>query len=435
MKNSQFNYFLKYDDSHILYNTLSNKLLLLDQTLVDLYKAAKDNKEIDGLSKYHPSFYKKLMDDKFIVADTVDEKEEIRRIMHAIDGDESQYYLIINPTMNCNFKCWYCYESHIKESKMGEQTIHHIVQHLANVLESNKKIKNVTIGWFGGEPLLYFNNVMLPIMQEVDIIAKKHNVHFNQNMTTNGFLIKDKMIPYFQEYNLMSFQITLDGNRFLHDTVRFVSKSRGSYDDIVANIKLLAKNKLPVTTRINYTKTTLKDIEEIYEDFKDLSTEDLKYLDISFHQIWQDKEKNLNDRVDDLVEFFRERGINSFNSYVPNTLFGSCYADKKNHATINYDGNVFKCTARDFNSKNREGVLKDNGEIDWNEKFQNRMEIKLKNKPCHSCGILPLCNGGCSQIAIEANGQDFCVYEYDENVKKDIVYRKVNNILMAMSPN
>jgi len=429
MKNSLYNHFISVDNNQILFNTLTNRLLLLNPLLVDMYQAAIAEDNIANLQDYHPTFFQRLMDDRFIVDNEFDEVEEVREIMNRIDQDDSMYHLIINPTMNCNFKCWYCYESHIKDSKMDISTIDNITRHLELVLSKNSNIKTILISWFGGEPLLYFNKVMLPIYEQTEAIKKKYNVNVRSNITTNGFLIKDKMLPYFKQYNLDNFQITLDGNRFLHDTVRYVSKGRGSYDDIVHNIRLLAKNQLTVSIRVNFTKTNLGDIEEIYDDFKDMGEEEKRYLSLSMHKVWQEEDPDLNDRVDELVSFFRLRGIHANNSYIPNTLQNSCYADKINHATINYDGKVFKCTARDFSDQNSEGVIKENGEIEWNQKYHDRMAIKLKNKPCHSCSILPLCNGGCSQVALDAQGNDFCVFNFDEKVKKDIVYRKVKNIL------
>lgn len=430
MKNSLFNHSLIVDNNHILFNTLTNSFLLLDPILVDLYKAAVAENNLEGLKNYHPTFFQKLIDDRYIIEEERDEVEEVRAIMNRIDQDDTRYHLVINPTMNCNFKCWYCYESHIKDSKMDMSTIGNIVKHVEMVLAKNNKIKEVIISWFGGEPLLYFDKVMLPIYEELEKIKDNYEVLISSNITTNGFLIKESMVSEFDRFNLNDFQITLDGNRFLHDTVRYVSKNRGSYDDIVHNIKLLAKNRFRVTARINFTKTNLNDIEEIYDDFADLIEEESKYLTFTMHKVWQEEDGNLNNRVDDLVSFFRARGFKAHNAYVPNTLQNSCYADKVNHATINYDGKVFKCTARDFSDQNSEGVVTEQGEIIWNQKFHDRMSIKLKNKPCHTCGILPLCNGGCSQLAIEAAGKDFCVYDFDETVKSDIVYRKVKDILL-----
>jgi uncharacterized protein len=101
-----------------------------------------------------------------------------------------------------------------------------------------------------------------------------------------------------------------------------------------------------------------------------------------------------------------------------------CYGDHRNHATINYNGEVFKCTARDFTNANSEGMLSDNGRIIWNDKFEKRMNIKFKNKPCLECKIMPLCNGGCSQQAIENEGVDYCIYDFDEDKKKKMVIEK-----------
>ncbi|WP_134790028.1 SPASM domain-containing protein, partial [Flavobacterium psychrophilum] len=106
------------------------------------------------------------------------------------------------------------------------------------------------------------------------------------------------------------------------------------------------------------------------------------------------------------------------------TVRSSCYADKRNHATLNYNGDVFKCTARDLESKSKEGYLNEEGIIEWNEKFEDRMDSKFKNPPCLKCSILPICNGGCSQQAIEHKGIEYCVYNFDENRKLDIIKDK-----------
>jgi len=46
---------------------------------------------------------------------------------------------------------------------------------------------------------------------------------------------------------------------------------------------------------------------------------------------------------------------------------------------------------------------------------------KLNNKPCQTCSILPLCGSGCSQLALESNGNDYCVHNFDEEKKKNVV--------------
>ncbi len=71
--------------------------------------------------------------------------------------------------------------------------------------------------------------------------------------------------------------------------------------------------------------------------------------------------------------------------------------------------------------KNREGVLSEFGSAIWNNE-EKRLQAKFKNKPCLSCKLLPVCNGGCSQVALENEGKDYCVHNFDENKKNAIIF-------------
>lgn len=425
MKLSQFNNTVVYDNSFVIYNAFNNRFLPVDPLHNDLIESAKMNGNIDELLIYAPILYIDMIEKGFIVSDTTDEIQKVKDVQAKVDQeDDTLYRLIINPTMNCNFKCWYCYESHIKDSKMEEETIDQVMKHIEGVIQRMPRIKNFYISWFGGEPLLYFDRVIEPIMNYASNLFNERHISFHTDFTTNGYLINERMIEKFHSYNISNFQITLDGNRENHDKVRYVSSKRGSYDEIVENILTLCRSKLAVSLRINYTKQNLEHLEIIVYDLFPLEEEYRKYLMISFHKVWQEEDLTLGTRIKDLRLFFKSHGFRTVNGDIPNTLRESCYADRNNHATINYNGEVFKCTARNFSSDSKEGDLQEDGSIVWNEKLDQRMNIKFRNKPCLSCPILPICNGGCSQVAIESKGEDYCVYNFDEQRKKEIVLEK-----------
>src|SRR6202020_1629629 len=119
--------------------------------------------------------------------------------------------------------------------------------------------------------------------------------------------------------------------------------------------------------------------------------------------VWQNnKIDNTYDLVNINVSNIQESGINVSTTYSPNSVKNPCYADKRNSAVINYNGDIFKCTARDFTTTKRAGYLSNTGELVWeNNYLERRMTAKFNNKPCLSCKIIPLCNGGCSQHALE----------------------------------
>lgn len=431
MKLSQFNNVVAYNESVILYNSFSDRFLLVDPLLNDLIESAKSNNNIDDLINYHASFYTALLTNGFIVDNELDELELVKKMRKKVDiEDETQYVLVINPTMNCNFKCWYCYETHEKGSKMTNPIIENVKRHIANVLNTMPYLKNFHISWFGGEPLLYFDQVILPIMEYVKELFKGYKSTFSTGFTTNGFLIDNCKIDAFLSYNITNFQITLDGNRDTHNAVRFVNSTRGSYDEILKNVFALCRSRLNVSIRINYTKSNLKDLESIMYDLLPLEGEARQYLLISFHKVWQETDVTLMGRVRELHRFFRDNGFRATFGDIdlPDSVRNSCYADKKNHATINYNGQVFKCTARNFSKDAKEGILNEDGSISWNQKFYDRIDSKFKNKPCLTCPILPICNGGCSQEAIEHKDEDYCMYNFDEQRKKEVVLNKFINL-------
>ncbi|QES91064.1 radical SAM/SPASM domain-containing protein [Rhizosphaericola mali] len=422
MKASKFNIFFPYEDNIIAFNSFSSEFIILDPLLYDMYEACFKLQKFDDLKELHNDFFNFLVSKEFLVNQDLDEVGRVKEYSYNIDNDESTYELHINPTMNCNFKCWYCYETHIKDSKMSSDTISHVINHVQNIYRERKKLKHLNIGWFGGEPLLYYKKVVLPILETIHSLSLEKEIIFTSSITTNGLLIDEDVISTSLKYGLQFYQITLDGDRQRHDKVRFISEGRGSYDAIVANIISLAKSKINALVRINCSQETLNGINQIVNDFEHLNDEIKKYISFDFHAVWQEME-DLSDQLNESRNFFKQHGLNVQSSVI-NTVQNSCYGDHRNHATINFNGEVFKCTARDFTTKNSEGLLDETGNINWNEKFEKRLNIKFKNKPCLECAILPMCGGGCTQQAIEHEGIDYCVHDFDEEKKMSLVYNK-----------
>lgn len=427
MKTSQFNTFFTYKSNIIGYNSFSNDFVILEPELYELYNAAK-NEGIVGLSEIHPEFYNVLIDKGFIVNTEINEVDKVKELVEKIDQDNSFYQLVINPTMNCNFKCWYCYETHIKDSKMTSIEISKVIKHVEYIINS-QPLKEFHISWFGGEPLLYFNQTVLPILKESNKLCNEKKIKFSSGFTTNGFLINENILEECNNYGVDAMQITLDGHRKRHNEVRFVNNERGSYDEIIVNIKKCLSSKIKIICRLNISKETLSDnLQNIITDFSNITSDQKEFLTFSFNKVWQEG-IDLDDEILSLIDYFKSFGYKTqFDKYL-NMVEDSCYADKRNHATINYNGEVFKCTARDFTSDNREGVLREDGKIEWSEKFEMRMNAKFKNPPCLECRILPICNGGCSQNALENIDNEYCVQNFDEEKKTNIIRDKFLSII------
>jgi uncharacterized protein len=431
MKYSQFNSVIPYNEKYALFNSFNKKFLFLAPELKDLLQAAK-NEGIDNLSAVHPTFYKYLADHQFLVDTSTDEVAKVKAISKKVDENTDSFMLTINPTMNCNFKCWYCYETHVKDSKLSIDTIERIKRFIAHTT-SNADLKAFSLSFFGGEPLLYFKKVVVPVVDYFEEKVIEKNLSSHVSFTTNGYLINQEFVDYFLSKKLIcSVQITLDGYKEEHDKVRYVNSTKGSYEEIIRNIRLMIQNKFFVRLRINYTNKNIGNGQKIADEFADLPKEIREnYLLFDYHRVWQDhKLDNTSELLDENLNAVRERGLSASGGYAPNNVLDSCYADKRNSAVINYNGDIFKCTARDFLSANRAGYLNESGELIWeNNYLDRRMEAKFNNRPCQTCRIMPLCNGGCSQHAMEKLGEDYCVYLGDEEEKSKVVRSTIQSIL------
>lgn len=414
MKSSRFNIFIAHEDKWILFNTLSQKTMIISPELKDIFNNCNEN-----ISQVHPTFYDALILNKMLIPDMENELEEVQKLIHNIDFAEDSYRLIINPTLDCNFHCWYCYENHIKGSRMSSKTIEKVKLFINRITE-HEKLKEFRLSFFGGEPLLYFKQVIKPIMQYAIEVTRNKDIRLISHITSNAYLINSTILSSLKELRVHSFQITLDGDKEMHDKTRYIAPQIGSYNKIIQNIKSLVSIGIYVILRMNFTKENIDGMKTIIDDLSDLSMADKKLIILSLNQVWQDKKTENDDiyaKVANIKDYAKQQGIHTNSVLSSDTVRNSCYADRFNQAVINFDGLVYKCNARNFVAQKAEGILSDSGEIVWNSLFYKRMGIKLKNKPCLNCAILPMCGGGCRQYSIEHEQRDYCLHDFNEEKK------------------
>jgi uncharacterized protein len=438
MKYSQFNSLLKYNGERFaLYNSFEQKVIFIEEALKNILEE-KIRDGIDTLRDIHPAFFDYLIKGNFLVSNDLNEVEKIKEISRQIDENPRIFMLTINPTMNCNFKCWYCYETHIRKSRLDNK-VSAAIRKFISTTADNPEIKYFNLSFFGGEPLMYFKKDVQPVIEHYISVCKDKDFSDKISFTTNGYLITNEFIDYFKEKNIFpSFQITFDGYEKDHDEVRYAGKSKGSYDVIVKNIKKLLENNFFVRARINYTNKNVQNCFKIIDDFLEVPQQMRdENLVFDFHRVWQnDSLDNASDIMKENAKIMREKGFKTSVKYSPNNVLQSCYADKRNSVVINYNGDIFKCTARDFLPENRVGYLSDEGKLIWNDGYlDKRMNAKFNNKVCLSCKILPLCNGGCSQHALEhlEIGDDYCVFHADRGEIERIIQTKIEEIIDVQS--
>ena len=443
MKTSRYNVIYSQESGYILYNTYTCQTLYLSSELAEIL--SEYDTCIDDLSSLHPSFFKALVDGGFVIHNNVDEIEAVEQLRLDSLADPSQYHLTINPTLDCNFHCWYCYESKVKDSEMSPRNIKSTISLIDNILCKNPQLKRFHLYFFGGEPLLKFNEVIKPVLKAFSKKTKGRDIFRTVQITTNGALLNDEMLSFFKNCGIFTaFQITFDGYGDNHNKSRFSKIHPKSYQLLIKNVKKLLEKEIFVTVRVNYTHKNAEDLIRILDEFKDCSEEERKRIIYTPVRIWQDATNAVTKRACDnisinksdcivtaisneSIKYAASLGMNVMPINSIDSVRNPCKHSYVNAASINYNGDVFKCCARAFNDDNREGILKTDGTIEWKDDLNSRIFRKRTdfNHVCKECILFPVCGGGCVQTFKDFN-EEYCLYRFDEKSKLEAVKRLVS---------
>lgn len=148
----------------------------------------------------------------------------------------------------CNLACTYCYQinknTHVMSIDVAKRFIDMILDcddNTALYLDS-KNAPSVILEFIGGEPLLQIELIddIITYFLEQCILRDHHwATRYKISICSNGVLYFDpKVQQFFKKHkNHLSFSISVDGNKKLHDACRVFPDGRGSYDIAIAGVK------------------------------------------------------------------------------------------------------------------------------------------------------------------------------------------------------
>ena len=419
MKQSKYNCILQDNTGMVIYNAATDQLVALTPQLANIFNESKAAPE--KIKAQHAELYDHLLQKGIFVCDDADETEAYIRKREEYERSSGEYTITINPTLACNMSCWYCYESHKNMPAMSADVKQSVLLLIDKLLADNK-LKKLNLSFFGGEPLLYFDKVVVDIINHAKMQCKAFDAKLSIHFTTNAYLLTDNVLKQLEGLDV-SFQITIDGGKQVHDSVRKTKGGEPTYARIVEHIHQTLSRGFSVGVRFNYTAKSIPSFIDVVKDFSHLQQEQKQLVNFTFQRVWQDNEGDadqVGQQVEHIERAFEQAGlfVNNAKSYI----VPYCYADGVNTAVVNYNGDLFKCTARDFAPKSKEGTLAADGTLRWNERLRKRMSIRHGSDTCLQCRIYPICHGGCSQMKLEApDGISSCPKGYDDDKIQEII--------------
>ena len=395
------------ETTDILYNAASDKFI-----------AMRRNIELKDVAELSDSLSSLLEENQMIVPEELDEREAvINQWKQRVEADKN-FFLIINPTLRCNFNCWYCYENHKNAVVMSKDMLERVKKLIDSIVP---EADTLDISFFGGEPLLEFSKIVQPLINYAEEVTARYEKRISFSFTTNGFLLTPEMIEFLAGHNVKFMQITLDGGRDSHNKTR-IPKTKDSFGTIISNIEQLLNHNIQVTLRINVTPENVTDCSDIINWMKGLTVEQKQLLMANVQQVWQtERTEEFAAKIDCLLDSFTRCGIRAYPAIMDN-LRQMCYADRANTLLVNTDGNIFKCTAVDFeNAANDSNIFSDTWKQELSTKFEKRLKKRFANHNCLTCRIFPLCMGGCHKRVVSQSETDYCLFADREEAQKYLV--------------
>jgi uncharacterized protein len=414
MKRSRYNHIfpLAEKDTNILYNMLTGSIMQVDDELRDII----DNEKFESIGE--EGIQKVLADNGIIIPGNTDESE----LFCSRYDDEKQnpdYYLfVVLPTFACNLSCPYCYEGsgEILTKTMDTATLKRTIDFIKNTLAEGNPGK-VVFKLYGGEPLLAFD-ICTGFLDEIIPWCRVQGIKADVILQTNGTLIDEKvmrdLIP-----EITAVEVTLDGSREKHNTIRRYKDGSGSYDDIIRNLIILLDSGVKVVLRINADNPA--GFTQVLDEMNEFGLK--KYQNLFFYTAFvsdyslsefltdnglcsRDAEKSLELKMvfDSVV-----RGKGWQNHYQPYSPLGkqkavSCNFEKKGRFVVDPSGDLYKCLFCAGMKEFRVGTIRDDGEQLDTAYYDLEKRNPRDFAECRECRYLPACGGGCPVRALINNG-------------------------------
>jgi len=395
-------YYSKKAESYLLYSSLSNMIVELDN---DGYNEIVKIKEDPNCIDIKNERYKFLFDSRFIVQSNEIETNKLMLTALSSRFNTKSLSLTIAPTRACNFSCPYCYEEDRANKKMSKE----VQDGILDFVKKYDSAKSLHVTWYGGEP-----TVAIDVIKYLSGELEKHFVNYSAFMVTNGFLL-DKIIDDIELLKIKRLQITLDGTKETHDQTRHLINGNGTFDKILSNIdNLLSKcNNVKISIRMNISKNNSNQFVSLNRMLQKRYGNKVNLYPAFVHDYNGSCQAgtcydNGYTKALFLKKIFDDDAIYTKDLF-PTRAAKGCMSQNLNAFLIGPEGELYKCWHH-LGVKEKEVGSIFEPQIITNYGLLSNAMIKgdpLLDNKCKSCVLFPSCFGGC--VDNKNGNDDFCI--------------------------
>lgn len=422
------------DKNTLLLNALSGAIDIVDNEAKDKILTIQRTKYIENYK--NDELISQLKERKYLFESYDEEQEVLKQEKYVYDVymRSQPISFVICPTMLCNLRCTYCFESEAIRNNptvISNEQVENIFRHIDKIKEERNP-KGTIIQLFGGEPLLPST---LEINSNIFRLAKESNCQISIiSNGTNIEVYKELLSEY--KNDIGNIQITMDGIKEIHDKRRIRIDKTGTFDVICRGIDMLLSMGIKVSLRINVDRVNIDSLKQFvnFVDEKGWDKHQNFICDIApvtDHHASNSIEGLMaeNEIVNKIAEIFPDdkshnsifkmtmfRVLNHLNNSLElnsatqetYSMFTYCEANALRFYVFSPDGYVYACPETVGNKEMAIGTY-DNELKLISEKVDKWSKRSILRMPkCADCKIAPFCGGGCAYAAVTINGDIDC---------------------------
>ncbi len=414
LRPSRFNTYTRDERNALLvFNSFTSALVEFRGRL-----AERVTEILEGRQPPRGALAKYLSEQGLVVPSSRDELA-VAAQLHEIpfESDESLALMLL-PHENCNFRCTYCYEDFAKNG-MHPDVVEGVI---ALVQRRAPTLRKLSLGWFGGEPLLAFP-IVEKVATRVREICAANDVAFASEMTTNGYLLDAQRAARCIAAGVSRYQITLDGPSESHKDTRRLVSGGNTFDRIFSNLCHLRDHAdgFHVVIRVNFSPASLPlmpaFIQTLGREFGRDPRFSMRFRPIGRwggpndqHLVICEREEGEQQEIS-LMAMALDAGFSLQTWASGMRPFGSaCYAANPRHFVIGSDGIVYKCTVAFNDPRNHVGRIDREGNLNLHDELVRiwTRSGEETDTGCQTCSFRPACQGNLCPLERIDNQEKRC---------------------------
>lgn len=316
----------------------------------------------------------------------------------------------------CNLHCRYCFVNQ-KPETMTYQTAKDTVHFLLNNCKENEI---PSINFFGGEPMLCWNSIIVPLTK---YIREELKMPFDLSMTTNGTLLNEERIQFMKD-NRIGMLFSIDGDQGTQDYNRPCADGSSSFDklrDLIPQIAEAFHTTFRMTAIPETCNNVFNNIKFAAENgfqsyfvipnvYQEWPAEDWEVLCREMHKYAQYFVDCYQNGIGPIrfSEFEKSlKKITQINHAIDNGLFRvgcegckRCGLGSNRFASVHPNGDIYACQEMTSNVDHDSPFWIGNIYSGVSDERRQRLtgtldRNKLHGLNCGACRLNRICDGGC----------------------------------------